>query len=187
MVGGIEFYVYENELWCKYSDGRNEIVDESKTELVSYILNNVRECYPEAYKALEKCYSSSAPNIMYYQFLMARRFVKCNFGQLDATSLDFEDVTEEGSFNFEKVECPLRGECQFESVICCPRFNSSLSKAEHRVMELVYKGRTNEEISEELYNSPETIKTHIKNAYLKLGVHDRAGFILYAKKHNMFK
>lgn len=76
---GLEFYMFEDELWCKTSDGKNFMVDETHTELVKYILEKVRACYPEAYKALEKIYSKSAPNESYYQYLMMRRFCKCNF------------------------------------------------------------------------------------------------------------
>ncbi len=186
-MDGLEFYIYEEELWCKHSDGKNEIVDETKTELVQYILSKVRECYPDAYKALETWYANSSLNIMYYQFLMARRFVKCNFAQLDATAMDVEDVSADGKFNFERVECPMRGECMYEGIVCCPKFNSKLSPAEHRVMEKLYKGLTKEQIARELYNSPETIKNHIKSAYLKLGVHEKSEFIRYANEHNLFK
>lgn len=76
---GLEFYMFEDELWCKTSDGKNFMVDETHTELVKYILEKVRACYPEAYKALEKIYSKSAPNESYYQYLMMRRFCKCTF------------------------------------------------------------------------------------------------------------
>ena len=185
-MAGLEFYTFEQELCCKHSDGRNEIVDETKTKLIQYILEKVRECYPDAYKALEKHYAQSSANIRYYQYLMARRFIKCNFSQLDATSLDIEDVSEDGKFNFEKVECPMRGECPYEGVICTPKFNSTLSPAELRVMALVYKGKSKEEIAAELYNSPETIKNHIKSAYLKLGIHEKAEFIRYAQEKNLF-
>ena len=183
---GLEFYCYESELWCKHGDGRNEIVDESQTELISYILDKVRECYPDAYKALEKCYSNSSRNIRYYQYLMARRFIRCNFSTLDATSLDVDDVSVDGRFNFEKVCCPMRGECVFEGVICRPRFNSKLSPAELRVMELLYKGYGKEKISDTLYLSPDTIKTHIKNVYVKLGIHEKAEFIRYANDNHLF-
>lgn len=84
---GLEFYMFEDELWCKTSDGKNFMVDETHTELVKYILEKVRACYPEAYKALEKIYSKSAPNESYYQYLMMRRFCKCNFCRLDTTAL----------------------------------------------------------------------------------------------------
>ena len=96
------------------------------------------------------------------------------------------DVDRTGKFNFEKVDCPLRGECRFEGVICSPKFNSKLSDAELRVMRLVYQGLSKEEIAEQLYISPYTVKNHIKSAYLKLKIHEKSEFIRYANESNMF-
>ena len=179
----LEFYIYENELWCKYADGRNKAVTESDTELLQMMLGLIRDHYPAAYKALEKEYQKSASNSNYYQFLIVRRFCKCNFGKLDTTKMDVEHS---GRFNFEKVECPLRSECKFEGVICCPVFNTKLSDAELRVMRLVYDGATKEEIAEQLYLSPHTVKNHIKSAYCKLGIHEKSEFIQYANRNNLF-
>jgi len=180
---GAEFYIFDNELWCKSDDGRNFIVDETCTEVISYIINNVRARYPEAYKALSKHYQKSSISASYYQYLMARRFCKCNFGSLDATS---EDVRNDGVFNFENVQCPMRGECPLEGVVCNPVFDAHLLKSEMRVMKLWYEGRTKEEIAEELFISPGTVKNHIKSAYLKLGVHSEAEFVRYAKDNHLF-
>ena len=185
-MGSLEFYTFEDELWCKTDDGENFAVDETRTEVISYIINNVRARYPEAYKALSKHYQKSALNISWYQYLMARRFCKCNFGCLDATTKDVDDIHSDGVFNFEKVPCPLRGECALEGIVCGPKFNSTLSKQEMRVMKLLFDGRNKEEIGGELFISPGTVKNHIKSAYLKLGVHSEAEFIRYAKEHNLF-
>lgn len=183
---GIEFYVFGSELWCKFSDGRNEVVDETKVELIQFLLDKIRQCYPEAYQALEKFYSKSAANVSYYQFLMVRRFCKCNFCRLDITSYDVVDVDADGKFNFEKVECPMRGECPLEGIVCMPKFNNKLSPAELRVMRLYYEGRCKEDIAAELYISPDTVKNHIKNAYVKLGVHEKSEFIRFCKDNQMF-
>lgn len=59
---GLEFYVFEDELWCKTTSGKNFIVDEGKTELIKYMLEKIRSRYPEAYSALEGIYQSSIPN-----------------------------------------------------------------------------------------------------------------------------
>lgn len=189
MVGlSVEFYVYEDELWCRYSDGNTFLVDETQVELVSYVLNNVRARYPDAYKALEEHYKKSAVNVRYYQYLMVRRFCKCNFATLDSTMRDVESISRDGVFHFEKISCPLRGgDCPYENKICMPKFDSELSKAENRVMTLLYNGLTKDEIGEALYISPGTVKNHIKNAYLKLGVHSEAEFVKYATDHNIFK
>lgn len=183
---GIEFYTYDDELWCKTRDGKSFIVDETKTDVVSYILNNVRAMYPEAYSALEQLYSKSSLNVPYYRYLMARRFCKCNFSNLDTTMEDIDDENVDAVFHFEKVSCPMRGECSHEGIICCPKFNSSLSKAEKRVMKLWYKGLPKEEIGRILFLSPGTVKNHIKSAYVKLGVHSSAEFVRYANEHQLF-
>lgn len=182
-MGGLEFYIFEGELWCKSDEGQNQIVDENQTELIRSILDKIREFYPAAYKALTKEYQKSSLNIPYYQYLIIRRFCKCNFGKLDGTK---SDIDRTGRFNFEKVECPLRGECRFEGVICSPIFNSKLSDAELRVMKLIYQGASKDEIAERLYLSLNTIKNHIKSVYLKLGIHEKSEFIRYANENNLF-
>ena len=48
-----------------------------------------------------------------------------------------------------------------------------LSKREVEVLTLISKGFTNSEISEQLFVSQNTVKTHIKNIYLKLDVKNR--------------
>ena len=179
----LEFYIYENELWCKTSDGRNIAITEDDTEIISNILNLIRSQYPDAFKALQSCYQKSAANTKYYQFLIVRRFCKCNFGKLDSTTADIDKL---GRCNFERVECPLRGECPYEGIICNPKFNSKLSDAEMRVMKLYYQGMSKEEIGEVLYISPYTVKNQIKTSYLKLGVHEKAEFVKYVNQHNLF-
>ena len=185
-MGGLEFYTIDNELWCRHADGRNEIFDENSTEIIQFMLDKIKSCYPEAYEHLRWYYEKSSHNYGWYRYLMVRRFIKCNFSQLDTTTYDVENVTADGKFNFEKVACPLRGECSCEGRVCCPKFNSKLSQAEMRVMKPYYKGRSKDEIAQALFLSPETVKNHIKNAYLKLGVHEKAEFIRYAQENHLF-
>ena len=182
-MGGLEFYIFDSELWCKSDDGENKIVDERQTEIIETVLGMIRECYPLAYKALTKEYEKSLLNAPYYQYLIVRRFCKCNFGKLDSTK---HDIDCGGSFHFEKVECPLRGECKHEGVICSPKFNSKLSEQELRVMKLIYNGASKDDVAEQLYISPFTVKNHIKSVYLKLGIHEKSEFIQYANNHNLF-
>ena len=185
-MDGLEFYTIEDELWCKTPDGKNFIVDESKTEIISNILDRMRSCYPESYKALSEIYERSASNASYYRYLMARRFCKCNFCKLDTTSVDVENIRTNTKFNFEKVECPMRGECPYEGIVCMPKFNSNLSPAEMRVMEQLYNGLSEHDTAKALFISPNTVHQHIKNVYAKLGIHRLSDFITYANNHNMF-
>ena len=52
-----------------------------------------------------------------------------------------------------------------------------LSKRESEVLLLLVRGRTRRAISESLSVSEETIKSHITNIYLKIGVHSREELI----------
>lgn len=97
-----------------------------------------------------------------------------------------KDIGQDGIFNFERVDCPMRGECLHENKVCCPVFNSKLSNSELRVMKLVYSGFNNDDIADKLYISPHTVKNHIKSAYAKLGIHEKSDFIRYANSHNLF-
>ncbi|WP_317162465.1 helix-turn-helix domain-containing protein [Sodaliphilus pleomorphus] len=178
----LEFYIYDDELWYITTDGRNCKLTENDTDIIAGLLSSISEMYPAAYASLQEEYSRSATNGKYYQFLMVRRFCKCNLGKLDNTKIDLAN----GTFNMERVSCPLRGECKHEGVICCPKFNSKLSEAELRVMRLVYDGLSNEEIAERLFLSPHTIKNHIKSVYAKLGIHEKAEFVKYADKNDIF-
>lgn len=182
-MGGYEFYTIDGEVWYITSDGRNERLDESKETLIAMLIERMMECYPDAYKAMSEYYRKSAMNVSYYRYMIARRFCKCNFAKLDTAELDFNPSS---SFCFEKVQCPLRGECKFEGVVCMPKFNTQLSKKELEVMRLIYDGCSNEEVGNRLYLSPFTVKNHIKSVYAKLGIHEKAEFIQYANKNNVF-
>ena len=50
---------------------------------------------------------------------------------------------------------------------------SPLTEREFTVVGLIYNGKTNNQVAEELFLSLNTIKVHIKNAYLKLDVPSR--------------
>ena len=180
----LEFYIFEDELWCMFPDGSNNPITDKDTILVKDILERIRECYPKAYQALTECYRKSSGNIPYFQFLMVNRFCKCNFGELDNTS---RDIDKKGGFNFERVRCPMRGECKYEGVICNPQFNSRISDAELRVMNMGYDGIDIDENADRLYLSPHTVKNHIKSVYIKLNIHEKSELIQYAHKNNLFK
>ncbi len=63
--------------------------------------------------------------------------------------------------------------------------NSPLSKRETEVLQLVSEGKSYTQISEELFVSKETARSHIKNIYLKLNVNSKADAISIAKKDHL--
>jgi len=49
-----------------------------------------------------------------------------------------------------------------------------LSPRERTILELIAQGQSNKEIARELGITPETVKTHVKNIFIKLEVDKRA-------------
>jgi DNA-binding CsgD family transcriptional regulator len=65
--------------------------------------------------------------------------------------------------------------------------NDLLSDREMEVLKLLAEGLTNKEISEKLYVSVNTVKTHLNNIYSKLGVNRRTQAISAAKRLEILK
>jgi len=57
-----------------------------------------------------------------------------------------------------------------------------MSKREHEVLELMAQGLSNKEIADKLFISPNTVKTHSSNLFVKLGVRRRAEAIRRAQE-----
>lgn len=151
-------------------------------EFISSMIKRISECYPEAYKAMRENYKASADSLFYYEFLIVRRFLKCNFGDYDNV-LDFDHDT----FKFEFVTCPLRGECKHDQIICNPKFNTAISSRELQVMNLFSEGLNENKIADKLYISINTVLNHKKSAFCKTGSHTMAEFITYANRNNIFR
>ena len=50
----------------------------------------------------------------------------------------------------------------------------SLTDSELKVINLIAQGATNRDVATELHLSPHTVKTHVHNAFAKLGITSRA-------------
>jgi DNA-binding NarL/FixJ family response regulator len=57
-----------------------------------------------------------------------------------------------------------------------------LTRREMDILRLLGEGKNNKEISVSLYLSPETVKTHLKNIFRKMGVKSRLDAVMKAKK-----
>src|SRR3990170_4207813 len=68
-----------------------------------------------------------------------------------------------------KMHDPARGDEEVEEDI--KKF--SLTGREKEILQLLLKGKSNKEISDLIYVSTETVKTHLHNIYRKLGVKSR--------------
>jgi DNA-binding NarL/FixJ family response regulator len=63
--------------------------------------------------------------------------------------------------------------------------NSPLSKRETQILELVGTGKSRSQIAKELFIDLETVKSHIKNIYLKLDVNSRSDALRAARQNKL--
>jgi DNA-binding CsgD family transcriptional regulator len=180
----VEFYTVRADVMYCAEDGIHHKLTESSREPILFIREKFEVFYPDCFKACEKKYERCRPNLLYFQFKVACRICKCNFGRLDPHRTD---VDASGHFHFEDVYCPNRGECEYENIICHPRFESNISEAELRVLKLLSEGAPRQQIAQELFLSPHTIDNHIKNARARVGAQNERELVFYANKHNLFK
>jgi len=62
------------------------------------------------------------------------------------------------------------------------RFESPLNKREIDALKLIAEDMSNQEVADKLFISINTLKTHLKNIFLKLGVDKRSGAVAKAKE-----
>lgn len=156
---------------------------EEDTSITNEMFVRIEEDYPDAFNALSNKYNASRNNIPYFKYKIVRHFIRCNFGRYD----NVNDIDVFGNFNFEYVACPLEGECPLYNIVCNPKFNANLSIRELEVMKLYVEGCRTEEIAEKLFLSPDTVRTHKRNAMERVGVHSLSEFVDYAHKNKIFK
>lgn len=66
-----------------------------------------------------------------------------------------------------------------------PHERNILSRRETEVLKEIVKGQSNKEISEALFVSEKTVKTHVSHILNKLEVSDRTQAVIYAIKFNI--
>ena len=59
---------------------------------------------------------------------------------------------------------------------------SSLTAREWEVLDLLCDGHSNDKIADELFLSTETVRSHVKSIYRKLGVNSRAQAVTEAER-----
>lgn len=66
-----------------------------------------------------------------------------------------------------------------------PPSDAELSPREREILDLIARGLSNAEITERLYISINTLKTYIRTAYDKIGVHSRVQAVLWGLRHGL--
>ena len=127
-------------------------------EINEYLAHIIQKRYTKAYTALSEMYNGD-------KYKMVERFVRCNFGANDLLTNDIED----GILYFEEVQCPLRGICKHENVICKPKNHIGLTISERDITRLYLSGYTLDEISQQLHKNRRTTKSLLTRVKNKLG------------------
>lgn len=168
-----EFIAASNGSVIARSENGQRVLNEYDREVVEFVLNEIKTRFPISYKRLCNLYEKYNGNKLNYEFMMVKRFIRCNMGADDLMTIDLH----RGIMNMEFVSCPLRGECQDEKVICCPRIN--LTQPLREVVELYAAGRSYKEIAQILGKSEKTIHNQAKAAAKALGLKRIKDIITY--------
>jgi DNA-binding NarL/FixJ family response regulator len=71
------------------------------------------------------------------------------------------------------------------NLVVTPNASPQLSKREREVLRHLAEGMSNEEIGKELFLSPETVRTHVRNAMVKLGARTRLQAVVMAMRTSL--
>lgn len=179
MLTDVEFYNSpEGDVVMKQVGQPVRTLQEKDRDIISALLQIIGDRYPEALKALETMYDRYGRNQPHKEFLMVRRFARCNFGEYNQLEMDIDHFA---NIHFEEVSCPLRGtgDCPFEQIICKPKVSSHLTSRELNVLQHIAVGYTTAQIAELLHISAFTVLRHRNNIKHKLKLNNTAQLTSY--------
>lgn len=150
-------------------------------EFITSFIELLKSKKTVALHALEKRYEKSRINKSYFDFLIVRGFIKCNFIVLDNRM----DIDEYGNLNTEFVLCPRTGECRECGLICNSPSDTELTSREKDILRLIVAGNDNLAIADQLYISINTVHNHRNNILKKLGKNNTAELVRYWFENNL--
>lgn len=179
-IRGIEFHTRPNgDIEIVKEGSAPFVLCETDRDIIIELYERIQNEYPEAFTALSKRYNRSIKNKHYFEFLLVRGFVKCNWSAYD----NQHDVDREGEFVFEYFQCPMRGECADWNIICNPKRKDDISPAEFNVLKLIAQGLEAGEIAPILFLSIHTVNNHRNSILKKLKLHNIAQLVTYYHKN----
>lgn len=177
----LEFFTgSDGHVWFRDINGCQRLSTKN-VELLDYMMDRIYRVFPGTYKRLQSMYKESECNKYYFKFRCVERFIRCNMGDDNAQKLDVTD----NLFNLEVVQCPLRGICKDEGVLCKPSPDSAFSPAEKKVAELYSEGCTINEIAHQQQKSVSTVNNQLWNICKKFGVSTRREIVNLCRNFNL--
>jgi DNA-binding CsgD family transcriptional regulator len=173
----IEFYkTPDGSVLYKVENQHVKELTLSDRQIITEMIDIIRNRYSECFDALSKLYTISENNRLFFEFNIVSRFIRCNFGEYDAQRAD---IDADSFFHFEEVGCPLRGECKYEGIICKPKLDTVLTAREKEIVGLIAKGLHTSDIAQSLNISPTTVNRHRENIKAKLNMRTVAQIAAY--------
>lgn len=154
----VEFFNHDDELKA-FANGK--MVDYTDLPYTHHVtIENELKKLPEVNKILQEWFPNS-------KLQQQKKFCSCRFGGLDFTP-DIKNFELQAG---EYWECPLRGNCKGEGIVCknLTYNNHELSHKEIKTMKLLCTNYTNEAIYEALEMCKGTYNVFKKQLYKKLG------------------
>lgn len=171
----IEFTAVSDGSVIARTESGSRVLSQCDRDIIRLVLEEVKKRFPGAHARLRELYKASEKNVLFFEYLMAKRFIRCNMGTDDILTFDVD-----GKYlNLEFVNCPLRGDCQDEHVICRPSTNLKLTDALKQVASLYAVGHSPSEIAEILGKSQETVKKQLRKTKEILGLKRVRDIITY--------
>lgn len=184
LIRNLEFNgLPDGEVEVRQVEDNTFVLTPESRQFVNHFIEMLRLRRPRAYEALKKRYIKSKENKPYYEFLIVRGFIKCNFIMLDNRL----DIDPNGNFNTEFVLCPRMGECPEYGIVCNSQECGELSSREIEILRLITMGYENTEIGDILYISPNTVHNHRNNILKKLGMNNSAELVRYWFENHLEK
>ena len=174
ICNGIEFFLQEGNLKVLSKGRTKDFIDAPYA--YHQILEEAIDKEPEVNKLLQKWYPNS-------KLKRLVQFGSCRFG-----GLDFQpDVVDFKLQPGEYRECPLRGSCKGEGIICkapvCK--GEAISFEEVKLIKLLVTTDTNENIATKLKLAMGTLHLVKKNLYQKLKIQTKQELAIIAMDLNL--
>ncbi len=178
--GNVEIFEHEGKAFALFNGNKipiHRLPNHIYSKLFDYFLSD-----KDAFKATDnKCMSLSD---RFNQFLI------CRFGSLDHNP-DL-DLSQE-NFTPEFYDCGKRGNCPFEFVLCdkvtikTESGDMHVTRKEVQIIRLIASGNTDVQTADRAGIALNTLLTHKKNIYSKLGVQSQAQLTLLAVHNNLIQ